>query len=67
MSFQYTNNPVKDFEAHDSDQQKWLEKLPKCCECGEPVQQDRAVNFNGEYVCDSCLEDLRVEIMDFYG
>lgn len=63
MALYYTDDPVMDYECYESDLQDELDKLPKCCQCGEPIQQDRAVCFNDEYICDSCLDDLRVEIL----
>jgi formylmethanofuran dehydrogenase subunit E len=41
-----------------------LQRLPKCTECGEPIQQEDAVCINGEYYCDHCLKDLRVSVGD---
>ena len=63
MGFYYSDNPVTDFLRHDSEQQEQLENLPKCCECGEHIQQEDAVRFDDKYICDACLEDLRVELM----
>ena len=59
----FTNNPVMDYERYSAEQEARLDKLPKCKECGEPVQQDSCVCFEGKYVCDNYLEDLRVDIL----
>lgn len=67
-----TDNPVKDFLSYDREQQKALKKRPICCCCHEPIQQDDAFCVNGEYWCNDCMEDMRVDLMsgiwgDDYG
>lgn len=54
----FTDNPVLDAE-----QDRQLERLPKCVECGDPIQQTDALYIHGGYICDGCLEDLRREIL----
>jgi formylmethanofuran dehydrogenase subunit E len=56
MSYR-TDNPIADFEKHDAEQQKALEQLPKCCECGDPIQEDWCFEYNGEPICEDCLYD----------
>ena len=53
------------WEARDREQNEWLESLPKCAECGEPIQQDMAVCINGAWYCDDCLYDMRKELPDY--
>ncbi len=61
----YTNDPVADFLRHDAEQEAELQKLPKCKECGEPIQTDYAYGINGKYICEHCLEAYyRVPIED---
>lgn len=55
----FTDDPVADFERHDAEQQKLLEKLPVCYCCGEPIQQEKAVKVEGHWYCDGCLDDMR--------
>lgn len=59
----FTNDPIADYERYSSKQEKELEKLPRCSQCHEPIQQDDAVYINDEYICDKCLEDLRVDLL----
>ena len=40
-----------------------LKKLPVCSCCHEPIQQPDAFCVNGEYWCDDCMDDMRVEIL----
>lgn len=51
------------FVRHEAEQEKELNRLPRCCQCDHPIQQEDAVYINGEYICDECLEDLRVDVM----
>lgn len=51
------------FEEYDKQREKALKKSPICLECGEHIQQDSAVKVCDGYICDHCLEDLRVELM----
>ena len=41
--------------AHDAEQQRQLENLPKCCECDEPIQDEHCFVINDEPMCESCL------------
>lgn len=51
------------WEQYDAEQERKLNRLPKCVECGEPIQQSDAVYvFNG-WICDGCLEELRREVL----
>ena len=54
-----TDDPIADFNRHDAEQQKLLERLPKCCCCDEPIQQEQAVRIDGRWYCDGCLQDMR--------
>ena len=58
----WTDDPVADFERHDREQTEWLNSLPKCSICNEPIQQERAFEKNGFWICDDCIEYYRKEI-----
>ena len=53
----YTDNPLSDFARHDAEQQADVDKLPKCSECGYPIQEEHCFEVNGEYICEKCLND----------
>ena len=57
-----TDDPVADFERHDREQAEWLKKLPTCQICGDAIQQERAFEKNGFWICDECIENNRKEI-----
>ena len=51
---------------HEARQQRELDKLPKCCECDQPIQDDECYEINGELVCPQCLEDNHRKRTDDY-
>lgn len=59
-----TDDPLADFERWDAERQAWLNSLPKCECCGEPIQQEKAVCIDGIYYCDECLDEMREWIGD---
>lgn len=60
----YTDDPIQDFLNHDAEQQAYLDKLPKCANCKQPIQQETAVVIEGHFYCDTCIEDMR-ECVDY--
>lgn len=51
-----TDDPVADAAAHDWEEQRWLERLPRCAYCSEPIQDDKCYLINDELICPECLE-----------
>lgn len=45
------------WSEHNRQQEEALERLPKCCECGEAIQSEQCYEINGEYICPDCLEE----------
>ena len=63
----YTDDPERDFLRHDAKKQKELERLPKCAECGERVQDDHYYLINDEVICPDCLEaNYRKDVQDWF-
>ena len=58
----WTDDPVADFERHDREQARLLERLPTCERCGNRIEQELAVCIDGFWYCDDCLEFYRKEI-----
>ena len=55
------------WEAHEAEQEKLLERLPKCRYCGEPIQDDHYFYIDGVIYCEDCLnEKYRRHIEDYY-
>lgn len=53
----FTDNPVADYERYSAEQEAALNKLPRCSECDEPIQDEYCFEFNGEYICEHCLKE----------
>lgn len=64
MPFRRTDDPLADFHRHEAEKEAWEKKRPKCAECGEHIQQEKAVCIQGYFFCDDCLADLRRIIGD---
>ena len=52
-----SDDPALDYERYEAEKARALERLPLCCCCDEPIQQEDAVCINDEWFCDSCLAD----------
>lgn len=57
-----TDNPIADAERWLDAQEDWLNNRPECGICGEHIQQDIAVFYDGDWICDECLDDMRKAI-----
>lgn len=55
----WTDDPLADFDRWDAEQTAALERLPRCCECYEPIQDEVAYYINGEWVCEACMDTYR--------
>lgn len=45
------------WEQHERKMDRQLERLPRCSECDEPIQDDHFYLVNGENICEQCLYD----------
>lgn len=62
----YTDDPIRDAEAHDADLQAELDKLPVCSYCNQPIQDDYYFDINDEIICEDCLkENFRKRVDDY--
>jgi formylmethanofuran dehydrogenase subunit E len=64
MSWWWTEDPSADFARHDRKQTAWLNSLPKCSICKEPIQQERAFEKDGFWICDECYENNQRMVID---
>lgn len=53
----FTDDPIADFYRYDREQQEWLDRLPKCEHCCEPIQDEKYYEIEGVKVCENCLTD----------
>lgn len=52
-----TDDPVKDYDRYAEEQDKQLQKLPRCSECDNPIQTEECYEINDELICPECLQD----------
>ena len=62
----YTDDPVADFNRWDAEQEDKLEKLPKCCLCDEPIQDDHLFDIDGDLFCEECMIENFRKSVDSY-
>ena len=66
MSYFRTGDPLDDSERRDREQAEYLESLPQCEICGEPIQDEHLYLINDEFVCQECLDrDFKKETDDY--
>ena len=66
MAFYYSDDPVWDAERHAADQDRETERLPKCSDCGDPIQDEHLFLINDETICTRCLiHNYRKETEDY--
>ena len=53
-----TNNPIKDAERWITEQEKEIEKLPRCDYCGETLYE-YYYDIMGDKVCRECIDDMK--------
>jgi hypothetical protein len=52
-----TDDPLSDFDRYDRQQSEELKKRPVCCNCWQPIQEERLWDINGFLYCDECARD----------
>ena len=65
MSY-YSDDPARDYDRYDADREKQLEKLPRCSECDEPIQDDSCYEINDELICEDCMDGNHRKWVDDY-
>lgn len=58
-----TDDAIADFNRHDREQARWLDSLPKCSICGDPIQQEHAFEKDGFWICHECYESNQKEVI----
>ena len=62
----WTDDPVRDALRYEAERERQRKRLPVCCECGEPIQDDECYEFDGELICPDCLKDNHRKWVDDY-
>lgn len=60
----YSDNPVADYDRYCNEQQKELDRLPECSECGEKIMDEYCYEINGEYIHEHCMEENHRKSVD---
>jgi len=55
MGFFYTDDPVADAESHLAEQDRQLERYPRCEYCGHEIQDEKLFDFDGDLYHRSCV------------
>lgn len=59
----YTDDPIADFEGYDAEQNRRIEQLPVCADCGHPIHDEFAYYINGEWICEICMDSYKREVI----
>ena len=54
------------FVEYDLEQEEESKKLPKCCECGERIDDDYLFDIEGDLYCEECIKKLYKKPMEDY-
>ena len=60
-----SDNLDRDIEDFLRSEDKAIERLPRCSECDNPIQDDFCYQINGELICKGCLKEYRVRTEEF--
>lgn len=66
------NDPIMDASAHDYETEEYLNRLPHCHECGEPVAEGLHIRTRygmislDFWLCDECARDMKESAEDDY-
>lgn len=52
----FSDDPAADFDRYDRQQERQAERLPKCEECGERIQDEDYYDVEGEILCEECMK-----------
>lgn len=58
----YSDDPAADADRYYSHLESQLADLPHCVNCGEPIQDDYAYEFEDGLWCEACVEEHRKRI-----
>ena len=61
-----TDDPVADALRYEAECERARKRLPKCSECGEPIQSDEYYEFDGDFICPDCIRDNHRKWVDDY-
>lgn len=60
----WTDEPTADADRYLAEQDRRLDKLPICELCRQPIQQEKAVYYEGQWCCEDCESDFFYNIRE---
>ena len=51
-----TDDPLADFDRYEAEQQRRLERYPKCDYCDSHITDEFYYDLDGDIVCEDCLD-----------
>ena len=54
------------FDQHEAEQQRRIDRLPKCDCCDEPVTDEYFYEINSDVICEECLKTHFRKLVDDY-
>lgn len=53
-----------ELNRREAAEKRRIDSLPKCCECGKPIQDEKLYNINGDLYCEECIENFKEDTED---
>lgn len=60
---EYIPDAYDKWSRHDAEQERRIAQLPECEDCGEHIQDEEAYYINGGWICESCMDCYRREVL----
>lgn len=58
MATDFYDVALRDFERSDAERERRQRRRKRCYNCGEPIEQVRALHVDKHWICDDCIEEL---------
>lgn len=55
----YTDDPARDADNYFAEQERQLEQMPVCADCGEHITSEFCYVVNDEPICEACMEQYK--------
>lgn len=62
MAYGIELDPDTDLANYEDQKEEWIDRLPRCCDCGEPIQDEDMYIIGNDIYCPRCIERMRVSV-----
>ena len=63
-----SGDPLRDYDRYDAEQYRQLKKLPCCCKCEKPIQEEYLYDVFDALYCEDCMNNTyRQPVEDYIG